>query len=228
LKIVPQFFEGALQAIKGITKAIIVMKGAFEAAGERIGGVLAILGSTTGKLLAGSFNEAIDIVKNGLVSLKEDTVNTFKKVAEELDTVDEAFKSSSMQRENEVTANLETNAQKRAELRQLEKEAELENEAIKREELHNLRLMSQEELDVALLDKQLEQTNSELAQESNKTKRLQLESKRRKLEKDKAAAEDRQRSTALNRFQQFLNSQKVSDCAAAWPYPSLGKYHQPK
>ncbi|MEE8044804.1 MAG: hypothetical protein V3T32_06740, partial [Thermodesulfobacteriota bacterium] len=95
-----------------------------------------------------------------------------------------------------------------------------EEEAEERRKFQEIRneeaILSEEELNIAILDEKIAANDKELSEEENKEKRLELLRKKRKLNKDKEDAEDRKRIQGLLKFEKLLDSQKVKDKEAVF------------
>jgi hypothetical protein len=199
--------DGLVDATKFISQSFVVFKNVIVGVGEVIGNVLGTTFGAVAQVMEGNFLQAFETIKGGFGDTGSIITARSKQMTDELNALDEAFLAKKKENSEKEIELLKESNERKKEIQTEEREARKEQS---QEELEEAILQEQIKND-SKLQEQLSTINKEIANEKNKQKQLDLLRQREKLLDQKADQERRAQLTSMQKFEEFINSQKVSN-----------------
>lgn len=204
-----QLMSNIKSAMEGVVIAGSVLKNVFFGLSEILGQVLGTALGAISQLLEGKFKQAWTTITDSAVGSADTVTMRWNTAQEEIATITQAF----------ATKQEEIEAAKLQRLTQINQTAHEAKKAQMQEhdaEIAELKAFSDETLALKSLQAQETRINDEILNEQDKTKRLELELKKRKLNQDISDQQYRNSQTALLMFNKWVNDNHIKDKQAVF------------
>lgn len=195
----------------GLSKSFVVLFAAIQDVGAVLGTSIAASMETITQLMQGNFKAAGQAIKDGFQQSAEAITAIHAQAAADLNGIDAARLAAQAQKQDEEETMLSASLQRKAEI---QAEADLlrtQNfDLLKEEDLIKEEVHAQILADTQL-SAQLARINNEMALETDRIKRIELNRQKELLIEKQTDEVKRQTLTGFQKFKEFLNSTEVRD-----------------
>lgn len=199
-----QLMNNIKKAMEGVVIAGSVFKNVIFGLADAIGQVLGTAIGAITQLLDGQFKQAWTTIKDSAGGAVDSMVNRWQQGQQEIDTITTAFATKAEEQElNKLNRLMAISAEAKA--------AKLEEMALTQEEISKIQATNDENLAIQTLDAQMARIQKEIEKEKDKTKLLDLETKKRQISRNLDNAKYVAEQTALIKFNKWVDENHIKD-----------------